>query len=219
MSHNNASARPSTNIAKQGTIYAGSNPELYAAANLHETVDLVTGVGAQEYARIKEIVTFGTAFMNCADYAIIGFWDLDKPNDTFKCSRFFIAPSPMKRTIQDSDETELDQILYTSDVTNDVFFFFKGYLEYQGDDLDEVRNTQNDFELQIAFLNLTPSAKELADIGESRHIYQHCKQRYHVPDDTILNEYIKKLDTLKYEEQDQMPNPTVINTITDDKDM
>ncbi len=85
--------------------------------------------------------------MNCADYAIIGFWDLDKPNDTFKCSRFFIVPSPMKRTIQDSEETELDQILYTSDVTGDVFFFFKGYIELQGDDLDEVRNTQNDFEL------------------------------------------------------------------------
>ena len=117
---------------------------------MHETVEPVTGVGAQEYASIQKSESQDLAvkaFMNCADYAIIGFWDLDKLDDRFKCSRFFIAPSPMKRTIQDSDETELDQILYTSDVTYDVFFFFKGYIELQGDDLDEVRNTQNDFEL------------------------------------------------------------------------
>ena len=72
------------------------------------------------------------------EFAVVAFWDLnvDKVSQVsnqkkdeqnkFICTRFFCIPNPKKRTIQDSDGTELHQVLYTSTHTNDIFFFFEG---------------------------------------------------------------------------------------------
>ena len=57
------------------------HPELYKDANLNENVDLISGVAPIEYARVVESGSQDlavNAFMNCAEYAVIGFWDLDK---------------------------------------------------------------------------------------------------------------------------------------------
>ena len=89
-------------------------------------------------------------------------------------------------------------------------------MEHQGDDLDEVRATMEDYQLQIAFINLKPDDSELDHIGESRHIYQHCHIRYEIKDNTLLSKYINDLHITEYDDQNQMPNPTVINTISSD---
>ena len=75
------------------------------------------------------------ALMNCEEYAIVSFWDLEEQSDKFVCVRFFLIPNPMKRMVMDSDGTQLYQVLYSSPHTNDVFFFFKGYSQ-SGEDLE-----------------------------------------------------------------------------------
>ena len=66
------------------------------------------------------------AYMGCKEFAVVAFWDLDKDTDLFICKRFFIAPSPMSRTVKDCDGTKIEQVLFTSHHTKDVFFFYKG---------------------------------------------------------------------------------------------
>ena len=82
------------------------------------------------------------AYQGCKEFAVVAFWDLDA-SDRFACSRFFVIPNPMKRTIRDCEGTELQQVLYTSSHTNDVFFFFKGFEPGGGDDLDEFGTQQH----------------------------------------------------------------------------
>jgi len=83
--------------------------------------------------------------MGCKEFAVIAYWDLDLETELFECSRFFVAPSPMKRIVADSDGTKLSQVLYTSTHNKDVFFFFKGHDLVGGDDLDEV----NDYSIKL----------------------------------------------------------------------
>ena len=42
----------------------------------------------------------------------------------FKCSRFFIIPDPVKRIIRDVGGTVVYQVLFVSEKTDDVFFFY-----------------------------------------------------------------------------------------------
>ena len=62
------------------------------------------------------------------DFAVIAFWDLTSVN-TFKCNRFFIVPKPHKRVVIDQKGTLMYRVLYTSEHTGDVFFFYKGINE------------------------------------------------------------------------------------------
>jgi len=94
------------------TQYGDSDlhPELYKDVNLNESVDLISGVAPIEYAKVVESASQDlavNAFMNCAEYAVVGFWDLDT-DERFKCTRFFIVPNPMVRNIKDSEGTTLD---------------------------------------------------------------------------------------------------------------
>ena len=51
-------------------------------------------------------------FHGVHEFAVIAFWDLVDRDEKFQCSRFFIVPIPLKRTIQDSKGTTLAQVLY-----------------------------------------------------------------------------------------------------------
>ena len=138
--------------------YGGNGDALYKQVYLNEVVDPISGVVAKEYAKVfksesQDLAVSG--YMNCTDYAVIGFWDLDE-NDKFVCTRFFIVPNPMVRNIQDCEGTKIDQILYHSIHTDDIFFFFRGYEEISNDS----GTTYGEQKLQIAFLDLTEIEKK-----------------------------------------------------------
>ena len=89
----------------------GGVDDLYKQVYLNETVDPITGVFAKEYAKVFKSESHDLAvsgYMNCTDYAVIGFWDLDEKEDKFVCKRFFIVPNPMVRNIQDCEGTKID---------------------------------------------------------------------------------------------------------------
>ena len=46
-----------------------------------------------------------------------------------------MVPNPLTRMIKGEKGTELKQVLYTSEHTKEVFFFFKGYELGGGEDL------------------------------------------------------------------------------------
>ena len=101
-------------------------------------------------------------------------------------------PSPMKRTIQNCEGTKLHQILYLSPQSDnkEVFFFFKGQgspLFSAGDDLNEVtEDSWKEEKLQVAFLNLSPTASELNDMTESRNLFNHCEDVKVIDEENIL---------------------------------
>lgn len=66
-------------------------------------------------------------------------------------------------------------------------------MEKGGDDLDDV-TPSNDFQLQVAFLNLTMTVAERNQLGESRHVHSHCNIRYEIKDGNILSHYINELN-------------------------
>lgn len=121
--------------------------------------------------------------MGCTHFAVVGFWDFNSSEDKYECARFFIIPNPMCRNVQNKDIT-LQQILYTSEHTDDVFFFFKGYAS----------KTSITHELQVAFLNLEITEKEKDALGDSRHILDNCKIRQTIPKESLLNKYITDLN-------------------------
>ena len=110
-------------------IVEENKAELYKYENLHEKINAVTGVSAKHYANVVEDMyykTGTTAMTECENYAVIGFWNLEE-DDTFKCDRFFVLPNPYKRMIKHRQDTELYQVLYTSQHSGEVFLFFQGY--------------------------------------------------------------------------------------------
>ena len=132
-----------TDILGQATLYSEIDPELYKESKLaeEEVVDPISGVSATHYANINKSKSQQLAIKACMDgkeLAVIAFWDLDPDDDSFKCKRFFILPNPMKRNIIDTEGTQLDQVLYESTHTKEVFFFFKGYEMGAGEDLEEI---------------------------------------------------------------------------------
>ena len=149
--------------------YSGFDHELYKT--LYEDVDLLNGVSPNEYANIKKSSSQAlaiAAYQNCTEFAVVAYWDLEESTDTFECSRYFLIPNPMKRMVSDVGGTQLFEVLYTSQHSKDVFFFFKGYEQQANDDLVDV--VSNEFKLQCAFLNLEATPAEIAKIGERRNI-------------------------------------------------
>ena len=122
------------------TKYGGRDEFLYKKDNLYEEIDDVNGVAPEHYADVglSESQKLAIrAYMGCKEYAVIGFWDLDLESNKFKCSRFFITPSPLTRTISRSGDTELYQVLYSSPHNKEVFFFFRGHQVTIGQDIEE----------------------------------------------------------------------------------
>ena len=91
--------------------------------------------------------------MNSSVFAQVAFWDLDEEKNQMVCSRFFIVPNPMKRMIVGKHKTSLYEILYVSEHTKDVFFFFKGYEVGSGAE-DLLNFRKNEFVTQVAFIKL-----------------------------------------------------------------
>ena len=73
--------------------------------------------------------------MGAKEFAVVSFWDLSH-GGIFVCNRFFLAPNPTKRVIKQTNGTTLEQMLFISDHTKDVFFFWRGKVQKtSGDDL------------------------------------------------------------------------------------
>ena len=136
--------------------------------------------------------------MDAKELAVIAFWDLDPEEDKFKCTRFCIVPSPMKRTIKEVGTTTLSQILYPSQHNKEVFFFFSGYDTKAIEDLSEHRH---EHKLQIAFLKLDINEEERLQIGEARHFMYHCKNVMSIPKENVLHSFVRYLDRTNYKSQ------------------
>ena len=98
--------------------------------DLNELVDPVNGISAVQWADIA-VSPWQQKFVDneqaCEEMALVAFWDMDKEKDVMICQRFFVVPNPMKRVVKKVDGTELCQVLYVSEHTKDIFFFFKGF--------------------------------------------------------------------------------------------
>ena len=180
--------------------------------DLHEHVDVITGISPKVWAHIQKSPQQTNqirARMNCEEYALVAFWDFDVQKDQMVCERFFMIPNPLKRMIQGKKGTELNQVLYVSEHTKEVFFFFKGYEVDNIADLKQQR--QNEYVTQIAFLNLSSVNKMTGD-DQKRSIVDFCHKFSVIPQDSILQKFIQDMNNKLYADQVQLPNPTVIDT-------
>ena len=95
----------------------------------------------------------------------MAFWDLHE-TDVFNCTHFFKIPNPRKRIVRDVDDTKLYQVLFTSQHTDDVFFFWKGrevHIENDEDNSPYYIESEEQ-KLQMAFLKLNYTTDEQAKI-------------------------------------------------------
>ena len=110
-------------------LFGGTDEKLYLKARLFNQKDKLLGIQNNLYADIELNATAeklsAKTRKSCKEFAVVAFWDLQKDTDVFKCSRFFIIPDPVKRIIRELNETVVYQILFVSDKTDDVFFFWK----------------------------------------------------------------------------------------------
>ena len=67
--------------------------------------------------------------------------------------------------------------------------------------------------LQIAFLELEIDVRQNEKIAEMHHFMYHCWDIMVIPKDNVLYKFISYLDQTEYEDQKQLPNPTVIDTV------
>ena len=112
----------------------------------------------------------------------------------------------------DAEGTVLYQVLYSSPHNNEVFFFFKGYPQSGGDDLEN-DGPGKSTKTQVAFINLTPSEEELEMVGEFRAVDKHCHGFVTLKEHGILDTFITTLNTTEYHEQEMLPSPTCIDTV------
>ena len=80
-------------------------------------------------------------------------------------------------------------MLYQSEFTNDIFFFFNGRQENR-----ENKVADGVFNMQVAFLNLAPTEAEKQVRANSRHIYDNVLIRKTIPQGSILEKYIDDLN-------------------------
>lgn len=158
------------------------------------------------------------AKQNCQEYAIIGFWKLDPKKDTMVCKRFFIVPNPMKRMIKNTEGTFLYQVLYFSEHTEEVFFFYKGYQaakDESGKSADESEGEQhemNEYVTHCAFIDLDQDVEESVASEQERTIDKYCKVIKPLKNESVLEMYLDYLHATDYKDQHQLPNLTVINS-------
>ena len=79
-----------------------------------------------------------------------------------------------------------------------------------GEDIEEVAMEHR---LQIGFLKLEIADDELKKIGEARHFKHHVQNLVTIPKGNILATQITYLDRTDYNDQKQLPNPTMITTV------
>ena len=115
----------------------------------HELIDELAGITPKLFADIapdhEEQQKMVQKFMDCEEFAVIAFWDLDPEQDVFSCTRHFYVPNPKKRMTRDVNGTQLYEILYLSkhgrNRDKEIFFFFEGPLVEVDQDLNEVDAT------------------------------------------------------------------------------
>ena len=149
------------------------------------------------------------AKMNCAEYAIVGLWDLDWEKDTLVCKRFFYIPNPLKRIVKNTDGTKLYQVLYVSEHTKEVFFFFKGYEQPKNEDLGLYQPRQ--YQTQCAFLDLDPDLVNKIKDERDRAMDKYCSNFTVIKKESVLQKFLLRMNESLYKDQEQLPNPTVID--------
>ena len=122
----------------------------------------------------------------CEQYAVIAFWGMHPWIDSFKCYRFFFVPNPFKRMILQTEKAELNQVLYSSPHTNDVFLFFEGYHN----------SSPHTKTMQCAVLNLGQDEK----LNTSRDIKDHCISST-IDKSSLLGQFIDYLNRTPYKKQ------------------
>ena len=63
---------------RSNTAYGGTDKTLYE--DLHEAVDVIAGIEPKHYCNIGRSSSqrlMNRALMDCQEYAIVSFWDLD----------------------------------------------------------------------------------------------------------------------------------------------
>ena len=131
---------------------------------------------------------------DCNEFAVVAFWDLDK-TDVFVCNRFFIIPSPFKRSVMDAKGTSVHQVLFTSEHTKDVFFFWRGVEMSLVDDLThESDDSLKSIEMQIGFLNLNLTDTQIQEIGEERLLSMHCSEIQTIKEGTLVHKFLTDLN-------------------------
>ena len=134
--------------------------------------------------------------MNSSEFAQVAFWDLDKENNQMVCKRFFIIPNPMKRMIVDKQKTRLYHILYVSEHTKDVFFFFKGYkVDLEAEDIFSYDKTN--YVMQVAFINLDETSNSV-ELEQQRHMVNHCHKFSEIRQDSVLDKFLQQIDETDY---------------------
>ena len=63
----------------------------------------------------------------------------------------------------------------------------------------------------IGFLKLDFTEAEVTNIGELRHLNRHCCPIISIDENTLFNAYLEKLHEVNLNDQNQMPDITVIN--------
>lgn len=181
-------------LKKLVTQYGSVDTKLYSNKSLFNEVSKLLGIQNSHYADIKNSSSnelSSQAREDCDEFAVVAFWDLTSV-DTFKCNRFFIIPNPHKRIVKDSSGTLVYRVLYTSEQTQDVFFFYKGKNEQTCDDLKEFQDEKvSEKGFNIAFLELSLSDQEIERIGEIRQLNKHCRPVHNIAEDSILTSYLK----------------------------
>ena len=73
------------------------------------------GIAPSHYAKIEKDVSRDNslekrmrAYMDCKEFAVLAFWNLNEELNLFECIRYFIVPNPMKRTIKDVNGSTQD---------------------------------------------------------------------------------------------------------------
>ena len=133
---------------------------------------------------------------------MVAFWDLHE-TDVFNCTHFFKIPNPRKRIVRDVDGTILYQVLFTSQHTNDVFFFWKGneiHLDNNEDAPYYIKD--EDAKLQIAFLKLNFTPEEQVALVQSKQIVDNAESIFTVGKDSVLELYLNDLHEKELKKQE-----------------
>ena len=101
-------------------------------------------------------------------------------------------PAPHKRVVIDQNGALIYRILYTSEHTGDVFFFYKGVNQQKSGDFTGVNDDQAGDAYNIGFLKLDLTETEIAIIGDGRNLSEHCIVES-IDDESILKAYLHKL--------------------------
>ena len=192
--------RKSAITSNYNKLFEKDDKTLYLPVNLFNEKDHLLGIKNKHYADLVKSgndAVSAQARQNCKEFAVVAFWDLDPQTDVFKCTRFFIIPDPVKRIIRDVCGTVVYQVLFVSNKTDDVYFFFDNQAADQA--------TEGEKSILMSFIKLKPEEQEIDDIGDNRLLDVHCEQPIPIKSKSVLSTFINFIDDRPLKKQNQVP--------------